>query len=290
MRSSPIHLFLIILIFGASSVLALGPEQHREVALRQIGHELLWHSADSSSRVLPVQRLHGQYLIRFSAPLQIVPDSLVLISDRVLEAAKLGLHYSVEVLSCDSNAVVYSFERSPEAHHNIIPCLGRNLERACYYLRISIAELEMRESDPIQMEADTESSFLWLYGVLILGLVLGLRIWWRGARPKSNSQEEEWLSFGSLKFHPQQMLLKTRDNQFELSAKEADLLAILLKHPNQTLAREFILQEVWGDDGDYVGRTLDVFISKLRKKLEADPQLKIINARGVGYRLVVGTS
>ncbi len=56
---------------------------------------------------------------------------------------------------------------------------------------------------------------------------------------------------------------------------------------NNALEREVILQQVWGDEGDYVGRTLDVFISKLRKKLEADTSVKIVNIRGVGYKLLV---
>ena len=56
---------------------------------------------------------------------------------------------------------------------------------------------------------------------------------------------------------------------------------------NKPIAREDILQRIWGDEGDYVGRTLDVFISKLRKKLAADASLKIVNLRGVGYKLVM---
>ena len=55
---------------------------------------------------------------------------------------------------------------------------------------------------------------------------------------------------------------------------------------NTTVERDVILNMVWGDEGDYVGRTLDVFISKLRKKLEADSSVKIVNIRGVGYKLV----
>ena len=55
----------------------------------------------------------------------------------------------------------------------------------------------------------------------------------------------------------------------------------------ELLEREVILKTVWGDDGDYIGRTLDVFISKLRKKLEANTNLKIVNIRGVGYKLVI---
>ena len=62
---------------------------------------------------------------------------------------------------------------------------------------------------------------------------------------------------------------------------------MLYEKLNETVEKEVILKEVWGDEGDYVGRTLDVFISKLRKKLEADPNVKIVNIRGVGYKLVV---
>ncbi|MEM7657278.1 MAG: helix-turn-helix domain-containing protein, partial [Bacteroidota bacterium] len=64
---------------------------------------------------------------------------------------------------------------------------------------------------------------------------------------------------------------------------------LLHRSVNQTLERDQILKEVWGNENGYVGRTLDVFISKLRKKLAADPNLKIINVRGVGYRLVAGS-
>ncbi len=83
------------------------------------------------------------------------------------------------------------------------------------------------------------------------------------------------------------MVLTTREHSTQLSGKEADLLFLLLSNENKTLEREHILEVVWGDQGDYVGRTLDVFISKLRKKLQADPSLKIINIRGVGYRFVM---
>ncbi|MBL6447968.1 winged helix-turn-helix transcriptional regulator [Fulvivirga sp. 29W222] len=84
------------------------------------------------------------------------------------------------------------------------------------------------------------------------------------------------------------MTLSHKYKTTELSGKEADLLYLLYSSENQTLKREYILKVVWGDEGDYVGRTLDVFISKLRKKLVADTSLKIINIRGIGYKFVIG--
>lgn len=65
------------------------------------------------------------------------------------------------------------------------------------------------------------------------------------------------------------------------------MLGLLYTNINRNVTREDILQIVWGDEGDYLGRTLDVFISKLRKKLETDPNIKIVNIRGVGYRMVL---
>ena len=74
----------------------------------------------------------------------------------------------------------------------------------------------------------------------------------------------------------------------ELTSKEADLLALLHASVNTTVERYVLLKNVWGDEGAYVGRTLDVFISKLRKKLEADPSIRIVNVRGIGYKLILG--
>ena len=83
------------------------------------------------------------------------------------------------------------------------------------------------------------------------------------------------------------MILSLKAQKIELSAKEADLLLLFVQNENETLERAFMLNQIWGDEGDYVGRTLDVFISKLRKKIAADPSLKIVNVRGVGYRFVI---
>jgi DNA-binding response OmpR family regulator len=83
------------------------------------------------------------------------------------------------------------------------------------------------------------------------------------------------------------MELSHNGKPVELTSKESDLLQLLSHSANDTVDRETILKTVWGDDGDYIGRTLDVFISKLRKKLEADPNVKIANIRGIGYKLIV---
>lgn len=73
----------------------------------------------------------------------------------------------------------------------------------------------------------------------------------------------------------------------KLTAREAELLRFLYLHRNDLIKREYILMEIWGDDDYYKGRSLDVFISRLRKYLKADPNIQIINVHATGFKFVV---
>lgn len=72
-----------------------------------------------------------------------------------------------------------------------------------------------------------------------------------------------------------------------MTQKEADLLKLLNEHRNQVIKRSFILETIWGKDDYFLGRSLDVFISRLRKYLAEDPRIKIENIHGVGFRFKV---
>jgi DNA-binding response OmpR family regulator len=82
-------------------------------------------------------------------------------------------------------------------------------------------------------------------------------------------------------------LIKSPDEEKTLTFRENKLLFLLTSHPNEVLERDKILDEVWGDEGVIVGRSLDVFISRLRKILKLDPALQIKSVHGVGYKLVI---
>lgn len=71
-----------------------------------------------------------------------------------------------------------------------------------------------------------------------------------------------------------------------LSHRESELLRLLVQQKNQVLDRKTSLMKLWGDDSFFNGRSMDVFISKLRKHLKKDPSVEILNIRGVGYKLV----
>lgn len=105
---------------------------------------------------------------------------------------------------------------------------------------------------------------------------------------KKTQQSADSFSLGSYNFNfPQQRLTFKQQDPIKLTHREAHLLFHLLEHKNKVLDRSYILQKLWGSDDFFTGRSMDVFITKLRKKLANDPNIEIVNVRGYGYKLMV---
>lgn len=92
---------------------------------------------------------------------------------------------------------------------------------------------------------------------------------------------------GSYEFDYTTLTLRNPASEKTLTQKEAEVLQLLYYNRHRVLKREEILKEVWGDDDYFMGRSMDVFISKLRKYLKEDPAVQIVNYHGVGFRLEV---
>jgi len=96
------------------------------------------------------------------------------------------------------------------------------------------------------------------------------------------------LEFGDYTFDfPKQQLQFKNEESLQLTHREAHLLFHLIKNKNQVLDRSLILNKLWGTDDFFSARSMDVFISKLRKKLKRDENIQILNVRGFGYKLTV---
>ncbi|MDA9564219.1 response regulator transcription factor, partial [Flavobacteriales bacterium] len=104
---------------------------------------------------------------------------------------------------------------------------------------------------------------------------------------ENNSGEIATYAIGEYLFQPKTLELHHPSTKKILTKKEADLLRLLCEKQDSVLERETALKQVWGEDDYFLGRSMDVFISKLRKYLKADPRIKIINVHGVGFRLEV---
>ncbi len=92
---------------------------------------------------------------------------------------------------------------------------------------------------------------------------------------------------GAYHFNPKLRELKVKDATQVLSPKENELLKMLAEHKNDLLSREKALKKIWGSDTYFNGRSMDVYIAKLRKYLKEDSTIEIVNIHGNGFRLVV---
>ncbi len=110
----------------------------------------------------------------------------------------------------------------------------------------------------------------------------------KGAEPKAPEPEEYRL--GASNFEPRKQVLRTPQGERKLTTKESELLRLLCANRNDVLERSVALNAVWGNDSYFNGRSMDVYIAKLRKYLREDPSVEIINVHGKGFRLIAKES
>lgn len=279
---------LILLLFISVICVAFGMADgdgfdlaRREILLRKIGHEILLQSGDSTSRVLPVEKIsENEYRIRFENDLTFQPDSMMNTTRRVLATAPLASDYVVNVLNCGSTSVAYGFAISGNKKDDIVACSGRKQPRGCYIINIKFKPAGM----------NTAKKGYILGGLSFLAFV-GF-IFFRPVKPRKLLPEGEHttaFTWGSVLFDAKKRQLTVNENTIDLTGTETRLLLIFASSPNQAIERSRLQKEIWEDEGVIVGRSLDVFISKLRKKLEPDPNIKIVNIRSKGYKLEISS-
>jgi len=99
--------------------------------------------------------------------------------------------------------------------------------------------------------------------------------------------ETDIFEFSEVVFNSVIQSLQVRDQTYKLTSKESELLKILCNNMNEVVPRDVALRKIWGDDTYFNGRSMDVFISKLRKLMKEDERIEIMNVHGKGFKLVV---
>lgn len=107
----------------------------------------------------------------------------------------------------------------------------------------------------------------------------------RRVRGKKN-RESSIYHIGRFTFDTQKQVLSIGEKSTKLTTKESELLSLLCSHANEILQRDFALKTIWIDDNYFNARSMDVYITKLRKHLKDDDQIEIINIHGKGYKLI----
>src|SRR6201746_2623905 len=120
-------------------------------------------------------------------------------------------------------------------------------------------------------------------------LLLRINALLKRANNSDKHEEEKQTSFkiGQYTFEYTSQLISINGEQQKLSTKEAELLRLLCLRKNEVLTREEALLNIWHDDNYFNGRSMDVFLSKIRKYLKNDPNVEIINVHGRGYKLLI---
>lgn len=109
----------------------------------------------------------------------------------------------------------------------------------------------------------------------------------RNPTVKLNARDKNKFNIGKFAFDASNYEITLDGSKKKLTKKESELLKLLAEHQGQVIEREILANMIWGDDSYFVGRSMDVFITKLRKYLSDDPSISISNVHGVGFRLEV---
>lgn len=270
--------FISISVYSCTFSKNINFSDHVKVSLRDVGHQLLIINNDTTSLVKPIIDLGDlKYKLEFEASLVIQPDSLVKIVKHSFEKAQLPQHYLTEVIECNTHEVAYSYKMNKTIEKGIVPCKGRVLDKACYSVTVQF----------IQISKDVSYSYLYLLGVAIL--IPFIVILYRKRSAKQFDTKHNYKKIGQFKFYPEQHKLVKEISEISLSKKECEILNIFISKPNQIVSRDELTKKVWEDKGVIVGRSLDTYISKLRKLLQDDTSIKLTNVHGVGYKLEINS-
>ena len=254
------------------------PENHLEVVLRGLGHQLLLTAKDSTSRVLPVKKLNeNTYQISFQNNFGFISDSLINLVERQFKNTALARGYIVSLKNCELKETILAFEINSQSG-DLTPCRGRTLEVGCYMIEINLLKRD-------------QFNFLWL---LLLIIPLGLIGFYVKDKFRKKEEKEsivdnnDHIQLGNYRFYPANNVLTIEHNNITLSDKETKALTIFAENKNQIVEREQLMKEIWEDEGVVViSRNVDVLVSKLRKKLSGDSSLKFINVHGRGYKFMI---
>lgn len=250
-----------------------------KITLRQVGNQLLLFNQDSTSLVLPIKELEtDKFQISFQKELSFEPSVLVEIVKLNLEKSAVAENYRVEVIECLNNEVSYSYEINADEEKTIIPCAGRVLPENCYTIQIKF----LQKNNP----KSSNRYLLYIFIPILLAIVYRKYSDKKSNVLKDDSKDAKTV-LGSFIFYPEQNKLVKKAKEIALSKKECELLEIFIANANQVVKREELTKRVWEDNGVIVGRSLDTYISKLRKKLQEDDAIKLTNIHGVGYKLEI---
>lgn len=261
-------------------------EDKINLALRRTGHHLLKSAGDSITEIPPVEKV-GDHTWRLQLNHNFVYASLPALLHQSMKQYGIAVPYEVAVKRCDNKKIQLGYHLNDYLKAGEVPCQDRSEVLNCQFIEVSFITKESRIRSP------------WYYLWALL-TPFAYFLWTRfQPRPKQHRvtneqvemvtiEREPVLQFGAYRLDYSGQKLMYKDNIHNLTYREAKLLHLFVTNANQILDRSTILEKVWADEGVLVGRSVDMFVSRLRKMLKEDPTIQIVAVHGIGYRLEVG--
>lgn len=255
------------------------PSENVNLALRRTAHLLLKDVGDSISLIPPVQQINSTtWLIKIEQPFSY--EKLPTFLQQSFDIHKINQDYNVAILACNDGTLLLGYNFQDYFQTKEIPCSGRDDSKECRNIQVSFLNEEKN-----QQHFPLIGWFFATFLAIIL-YYLGQKMWYKkNESPTIEAQETSFVSFGQSRFDVANQSLICGSIIHSLTYREAKLLNLFVQNQNQVLERSFILENVWADEGILVGRSLDMFVSRLRKMLRDDASIQLTAIHGVGYRM-----
>jgi|TARA_R110000737_G_scaffold349438_2_gene385654 hypothetical protein len=250
------------------------------LALRQTGH-LLYESCGDTFSQIPAVEQTGEAEFKLKLENGFDYDKLPEILNGSLKNFGVTNSYIVSILTCESESIVLGYN-NVSFQNEVVACRSREQDELC-----KIIMLNIQDPVPVTSEADYSMFWLLLFGVIpfLVFYINRKKIEAPEAEPMFVKENTKYLAVGSSSFDPTGLLFSHNGAEKAMTFREGKLFEYFINHKNQVLKRDDIQNHVWEDEGVIVGRSLDVFVSRLRKIIKDDDTLAIKNIHGVGYRL-----
>lgn len=275
---------LLLLVFLTSALLPApgAGADVRALAVRQIGHDYLISVGDSTSRIPVVVRAEdGSLSLRLSR--QIDYDTLSRVARRALLRYGVDQRYTLALEDCGSGEVFlgsqWSSAYATTATETGAACTGRDQEERCGNVRLRFLEEESGLPWPLLIGL---TGFLLFMSRPLIGYLSPV------TEEVTGTEGDGVRLSPNCDFDALAHQLRVGEERYELTYRESKLLTYFADRPGIVLPRQDIHDAVWGEEGIITGRSLDVFVSRLRKKLAGAEGVEIRTAHGIGYQLVTG--
>lgn len=253
-------------------------EDKANLALRQAGNALLLAQGDSTTSIPPViQTEQDVFSLRFESGFDY--GLLPIYLDQAFADFEISQPYEVMVRSCESDVLVLGFNKSA-VQTDTIACQTRSEDLPCSIVQVRFELPEQEQS----------KNLLGIFWLVIPAAGIGGFLFLRNkkeADPKVDKVAEDDILLGDAVFNHNKQTIQIDSTEKNLTYRESKLLLFFAQRKNQVLSREEIQAGVWEDEGVVVGRSLDVFVSRLRKLFNQLDSVQIKTIHGVGYRLEV---